>query len=187
MAFIGMKFCRLCETEKPIEQFPKHRKVCKACRVKRDKVYQNKNREKHNAYVREYYKNNPDKRKARDDKFRQNNKEKVLEYSLMYREKNRDKLKEYSLNWAKNNKERHSANKAKRRAMLLQAFPSWADKSMIVSIYKESILRTKQEGKQYHVDHIIPLKGKNVCGLHVHTNLQIILAEENLRKSNKFL
>lgn len=61
----------------------------------------------------------------------------------------------------------------------MQACPSWADTELIELIYMVC-----EPG--YHVDHIVPLKGENVCGLHVENNLQYLLAIENVRKSNKF-
>lgn len=69
---------------------------------------------------------------------------------------------------------------AKRRANKLNATPKWADLQRIKEIYDNC-----PEG--YHVDHIIPLQGYNVCGLHVETNLQYLTEKENLSKGNKLL
>jgi hypothetical protein len=67
-----------------------------------------------------------------------------------------------------------------RRALKMKAMPAWADKEKIKQIYLEA----KRLGLV--VDHIIPLKSKYVCGLHVENNLQLITATENARKGNKF-
>ncbi len=71
---------------------------------------------------------------------------------------------------------------AKRRASKLQATPPWLDEGMLAEI--EMIYLCCPEG--YHVDHIHPLQGKDICGLHVPWNLQYLTTEENLRKSNKY-
>ncbi len=68
----------------------------------------------------------------------------------------------------------------KRRAAKLQRTPKWANMGKIMDIYKKC-----PEG--YHVDHIVPLQGNSVCGLHVEYNLQYLTAAENLEKSNKLL
>lgn len=67
---------------------------------------------------------------------------------------------------------------AQHRAAKLAATPVWADIGKIRAIYESC-----PDG--YHVDHIVPLKGDNVCGLHVDWNLQVIPALDNIRKSNK--
>lgn len=77
------------------------------------------------------------------------------------------------------------AQEAKRRARKIQALPGWADLQAIKSIYKEAKARCKA-GEKVHVDHIVPLAGKSVSGLHVHFNLRIISAAENIKKSNRF-
>jgi hypothetical protein len=68
---------------------------------------------------------------------------------------------------------------AERRARKVSATPDWADKEKIKEIY-----RNCPEG--YQVDHIIPLKGEKVCGLHVENNLQYLTESDNIKKSNKF-
>lgn len=81
---------------------------------------------------------------------------------------------------------RHHASEAKRRAAKRNALPAWADRDAIRSIYEEAKAKIKATGQSWHVDHIIPLSGKFVCGLHVPANLRIIPGADNLRKSNKY-
>ena len=76
----------------------------------------------------------------------------------------------------------------RRRLLVRLARPRWADMEKIKQIYAECrLLNEHCDEIKYHVDHIIPIQGKNVCGLHVEYNLQVITAKNNLRKSNKFL
>lgn len=78
---------------------------------------------------------------------------------------------------------------AKRKAEKLKRTPSWLtpdDYWLMRQAYELAALRTKVLGFSWHVDHVIPLQGKTVSGLHVPSNLQVIPAVSNRSKSNKF-
>ena len=92
----------------------------------------------------------------------------------------RDWFRAYEQVYREHNRVSYRAKDAKRRAVELQALPSWANLEDIKNVYQEA----KYFG--YHVDHIIPLQNKLVCGLHVWNNLQLLSEKENKIKGNSF-
>jgi hypothetical protein len=144
----------------------------------------------HRAYGRTYRQNNPEKEKEHHKKYRKNNKEKVKERQKKYCQDNQEKVKEQQREYQQNNKGKVNASTAKRRAARLQATPKWVSKEQLLEIkgfYIEAARRTEETGIKHHVDHILPIQGENVTGLHVPWNLQILTAEENRKKSNKII
>ena len=103
---------------------------------------------------------------------------------------NRDKMLYRLKAYSKNNRAIMNAIAAKRRARKLEATPSWLSNQNFEAIkefYKEAKRLEDLFGGLYHVDHIVPLQGKSVCGLHVPWNLQVLTASENYSKSNKLM
>lgn len=90
------------------------------------------------------------------------------------------KHKESRKNWKLKNKCKWNSIVAKRKAAKLKRTPKWADLNKIEQIYKNC-------PKGFVVDHIIPLQGKEVSGLHVAYNLQYLTPQENSIKHNKLL
>jgi 5-methylcytosine-specific restriction endonuclease McrA len=120
-------------------------------------------------------------------RYYETNKEVVIQRALS---RNLEDQRRYKAAWKKANPEEVKASTNDRRRRHKNATPKWLSaeqKQEIREIYKEAIRRTKEEGIPYVVDHVFPLRGVEVCGLHVPENLQILTAEENLRKTNKLL
>lgn len=134
------------------------------------------------AKHREWEANNKEYRKNQRKQFPQ----RYVEISRNYRERNSDKIKEQCRKWASANRGAVAKLAQDKRARKLKATPSWANMDAIRRVYDEAAWLVSV-GVDAHVDHIVPLKGKTVCGFHVEYNLRIITAYENRKKYNKLL
>lgn len=78
------------------------------------------------------------------------------------------------------------ADGAARRAGINKATPAWADRAAIRAIFERARQVSNETGVPHEVDHVVPLNGRTVSGLHVHWNLMVIPAAANRAKSNRF-
>jgi len=136
-----------------------------------DRRWAEENRERKNAAWRAYGERNRETRNAA-----------ALEYYYRTRDIRAQKAKE----WRAANKSRVRGHGAARRARERNALPAWADHAVIAEFYERAADISRVTGCPHHVDHIVPLAGRTVCGLHVEHNLQILPARENHSKRNRF-
>ena len=132
------------------------------------KEYYQKNKEAIKAKKRAHYSQNKEERRLKTKEWRKKNPERRKELNRKYSSKPEAKAK-------------HRIVQAYRRARQISATPIWLSISQVEEI-KNIYLNCP---KNFHVDHIVPLKGKMVCGLHVPWNLQCLPEIDNMKKSNK--
>ncbi len=108
------------------------------------------------ARTRAWSKANPDRKVMADKAWRKNNPGLVAHLSKTYKTKKRS------------------------------AAPVWRNDFLIEEAYRLAAFRSKLTGTQWHVDHIVPLQGRLVSGLHVESNLSVITARENGVKGNRY-
>jgi hypothetical protein len=167
-SLVEMKKCPSCNEIKPLSNFSINTAICKNCDNNKRATYVENSREKVLSKSKIYYQNNKESRLLSNRWYRLLNSESIAEQK-----------KEYHKKYYQEHKYLYNAKNAKRRATKLQATPKWANLIAIKEIYQ-----TCPPG--YHVDHIVPLQGKLVCGLHCEFNLQHLSASENLSKGNRF-
>lgn len=173
---VSPRFCRACLTEKPCSEFyPTYLTKCREClKAKRPSVVK-----AGKVSARGWRDPKPPRVRKPDSYYR--------EAARMYIRNNPEIAKrnaERSAKWARENAGRVQAKVARRRAMKLQATPSWADQQAIRRFYDRARRLTETTGIQHEVDHIVPLRSPVVCGLHCEANLQILTKRENRRKWN---
>ena len=147
-------------------------------------------RERNPGHQKRYYQENKSRIDARNKAYAVAHKDKIQDWQRQYRKENNLELKQYFRNYYLQNKPQrqkykkenaasYRAYQNKRRARELQAQPDWVDEKQILELYKACPM-------DQEVDHILPLQGKHVCGLHVPWNLQYLSPAENLSKRNSF-
>lgn len=176
---------------------------CKKCVADYHKAYRTANKERIAAKKaewkarnaehvkrkdKEYAANNADKKARARKKWVALNPEKNLESKKKWLRENPNRRKAVSKAYAEANKEVARLCDANRKARKRSSTLPWLTEDhlwFMREIYALAVVRTEATGVRYEVDHIVPLAGKKVCGLHVPWNLQVITVAENRAKSNK--
>lgn len=198
-----MKDCISCKETLPATSFSKSgnylRSDCRKCAYAKKKAWVERNREHVKAYQEKWIANGG------------------KEFIAQWAKDNAERMKELQRNWREKKPERQKARrrkeyvarqdqyrayaKAKReenpeyskshsrafKARFRPFTPPWADREAIRAVYDECARRREETGEDLVVDHIMPLNGKNVSGLHVHGNLRIITRIENTSKHNRII
>lgn len=172
--FQNSRCCR-CKAEAVEGSFSLSSNICSACLKEKNRLAYAKHRDKRLDSAKANYATNKEHKKEYQKKYYRS----TLEYQKVWHKQNKT-----------NKRYKYNAYEAKRRATKLNATPSWLTEEQLLQIeYVYWLAKdvSKITGEEYQVDHIIPLQGVDVCGLHVPWNLQLLPAKENAAKKNKKL
>jgi hypothetical protein len=174
MTVIACSKCGLIKALSEFHRYAAHpagrRPDCKACRSEVSRRWSAANPGARNAEIRAWAKANPDR---------------VASARKRHNDANREKRRATSREWQRTNRAYDAERSAFQRAAQKQATPAWADRSVIRDVYALCRIANDCTPYTWHVDHIIPLAGKQACGLHVPSNLTVIFAELNVAKGNR--
>lgn len=186
-----MKLCVTCKAAKPLSAFHRSRvnhdglhKQCKECRKQGSQATYELHKEAISARAKTRYAQNRNSVIAAARRYAEQNREAVAHRQAAYYRANKTQRRLYRKEHYAKNVERYLGYQAARRSDL-RRLPGWADIDAIELMYKTARLVSKRTGVAHHVDHIVPLRGETVCGLHVQNNLRVVPASVNLAKKNR--
>ena len=162
---------------------------CVTCAIDAASKWNKANKQAHVRHSAEWVQRNADQVAAYNKQWRLENADKIAEKNRNWTARNWDKFLGISREWKQRNKAHVRFLGAKRRAALIQRTPSWLteeDFAQMRAMYELAVTKSREDGIVWHVDHIIPLQGETISGLHVPSNLQLLPATENMRKGNRF-
>lgn len=170
----AVRRCSGCKVNLPVENFSSKAFLCRPCARQYLKGYRERNKEKLAALKKRYYDENRADILERKKDYTRAISKRVIALRLKKRREDPRALA------------KHNHSQALRRAAETQATPIWADRKKIADFYLEALTRSLGGVVKYSVDHIYPLRGDMVCGLHVPDNLRIIPLIENCSKQNRY-
>jgi len=189
-----MKVCTVCQQEKALERFSPNAGCvggrstqCKDCQAARKRAARLANPDAVRAQERASIEKRREAKRGACREWYVRNREARLATEKARYARDSDRIKTVNQEYRRNNKEKVYAWNGTRRAVLRNACPPWVDKDQISAFYDLAADLTSETGVRYHVDHVIPLAGKTVCGLHVPANLQVIPAAANLAKGARWI
>jgi hypothetical protein len=162
---------------------------CTECVKLQSTAWRIANPEKHSASMQKWIENNRELHATRVKRWQAANKDKVREDAKAWARANPDKVKAKTLRHIKKHPDAYTARAVASVARRAKRVPQWLtsdDRWLMREAYKLAKLRTQLFGFIWEVDHIIPLRGEFVSGLHVPTNLQVIPKTENRNKRNHY-
>jgi hypothetical protein len=160
---------------------------CLECVKAQNIVWREANPDKHVASMKKWWLNNKELHNTRVKRWQSLNKDKIKQAAKLWAKNNPDKVKEKTLRYIKKHPDAYTARAVRGVIARAKRVPKWltsGEKWMVREAYHLSKLRTKLFGFVWEVDHILPLRGATVSGLHVPSNLQVIPKAQNRQKRN---
>jgi hypothetical protein len=190
-----VKLCVTCKAQKPLSEFYKrkdspdgYRNDCKVCRSSTSlkKYYENHEAGKARLKVAHAKRiaNSPNFYAERYAKY----KEQDLARAKLAYQANAEERKAKQRLWSKTNRGIANALSKRYKLKKAKATPLWLTSEQLYNMqctYKVAAQLSETSSQKWHVDHIMPIRGKDVCGLHVPWNLQLLPAKMNMQKGNK--